>query len=153
MNYQHILFVTDLNSDSTIVADKTKQLLKDNPNARLSVIHVVLDNIIAGGYEIMPLFNYADEKENLEENAKSLKTFIQETELNADEVEVVPALSTAGGIADYADEHNVDLIIIGLHKKTGLLNTLLGNTATAVLNNANCDVLSVVIPEPVEDEK
>ncbi len=151
MNYQHILFVTDLNSDSRIIADKTKQLLKDNPNARLSVIHVVLDNIIAGGYEIMPLFNYADEKENLEENAKSLKTFIQDTELNADEVEVVPALSTAGGIADYADEHNVDLIVIGLHKKTGLLNTLLGNTATAVLNNANCDVLSVVIPELKED--
>ncbi|MBS9781575.1 MAG: universal stress protein [Gammaproteobacteria bacterium] len=151
MNYQHILFVTDLNSDSRIIADKTKKLLKDNPTARLSVIHVVLDNIIAGGYEIMPLFNYADEKENLEENAKSLKAFIQETELNADEVEVVPALSTAGGIADYADEHNVDLIIIGLHKKTGLLNTLLGNTATAVLNNADCDVLSVVIPEPKED--
>lgn len=151
MNYQHILFVTDLNSDSKIVADKTKQLLKDNPTARLSVIHVVLDNIIAGGYEIMPLFNYADEKESLEENAKSLKTFIQETELNADEVEIVPALSTAGGIADYADEHHVDLIVIGLHKKTGLINTLLGNTATAVLNNANCDVLSVVIPELQED--
>ncbi len=153
MNYQHILFVTDLNADSKIVADKTKKLLKDNPTARLSVIHVVLDNIIAGGYEIMPLFNYADEKENLEENAKSLKAFIQETGLNteADEVEVVPALSTAGGIADYADEHSVDLIVIGLHKKTGLLNTLLGNTATAVLNNANCDVLSVVIPEPKED--
>ncbi len=147
MNYQHILFVTDLNADSKIVADKTKRLLKANPTARLSVIHVVLDNIIAGGYEIMPLFNYADEKENLEENAQSLKIFIQDNELNADEVEVVPALSTAGGIADYADEHHVDLIIIGLHKKTGLLNTLLGNTATAVLNNANCDVLSVVIPE------
>ncbi len=151
MNYQHILFVSDLNPDSKIVAEKTKRLLKDNPTARLSVIHVVLDNIIAGGYEIMPLFNYADDKENLEENANQLKTFIKDNELHADEIEVVPALSTAGGIADYADEHHVDLIVIGLHKKTGLLNSLLGNTATAVLNNANCDVLSVLIPEPKEE--
>lgn len=150
MNYQHILFVTDLNKDSDIVAAKARQSLKDNPSAKLSVIHVVLDNIIAGGYEIMPLFNYADDKENLQENAKQLKEFLQNSELDADETEVVPALSTAGGIADYADEHEVDLIIIGLHKKTGLLNSLLGNTATAVLNNANCDVLSVIIPEPTD---
>ncbi|PID66414.1 MAG: universal stress protein [Gammaproteobacteria bacterium] len=151
MNYQHILFVTDLNQDSSIVVNKTKQLLKDNPDARLSVIHVVLDNIIAGGYEIMPLFNYADDKEHLEENAKQLKQFIQDNALHADEIEVVPALSTAAGIADYADEHHVDLITIGLHKKTGLLNSLLGNTATAVLNNANCDVLSVLIPAAKHD--
>lgn len=150
MNYQHILFVTDLNKDSDIVAAKARQSLKDNPSAKLSVIHVVLDNIIAGGYEIMPLFNYADDKENLQENAKQLKEFLKNSGLDADETEVVPALSTAGGIADYADEHEVDLIIIGLHKKTGLLNSLLGNTATAVLNNANCDVLSVIIPEPTD---
>lgn len=148
MNYQHILFVTDLNPDSQIVADKVKCLMKNTDNTKLSVIHVVLDNIIAGGYEIMPLFNYADDKENLQENAKKLKTFLQETDLHADKTDVVPALSTAGGISDYADEHNVDIIVIGLHKKTGLLNSLLGNTATALLNNANCDVLSVVIPEP-----
>ncbi len=58
---------------------------------------------------------------------------------------MVPALSTAGGIADYAQEHDVDLIVIGLHKRKGLLNSLLGNTATAVLNYAGCDVLSVVL--------
>ncbi len=147
MNYQHILFVTDLNPDSIVVAERTKQLLRDNASARLSVLNVVLDNIIASGYEIMPLFNYADEKELLEENAKSLKEFISQSQLNADEIEVISALSTAGGIADYANEHQVDLIVIGLHKKKGLINSLLGNTATAVLVNANCDVLSVFIPE------
>lgn len=147
MSYEHVLFVTDLNKDSHIVAQRVKHILKENPTAKLSAIHVVLDNIIAGGYEIMPLFNYADDKENLQENAKALKAFIHESGLDADETEVVPALSTAGGIADYADEHNADLIVIGLHKKTGLLNSLLGNTSTAVLNNANCDVLSVIIPE------
>lgn len=147
MNYQHILFVTDLQSDSSKVADKVNGVLKNCDNAKLSVVHVVLDNIIAGGYEIMPLFNYADDKENIQENAKALKAFLKETTLHADNTEVVPALSTAGGIADYANEHEVDLIVIGLHKRTGLLNSLLGNTASSVLNYANCDVLTVVLPE------
>lgn len=152
MKYQHLLFVTDLNKDSYVVAERVKEVLKHCDNAKLSVIHIVLDNIIAGGYEIMPLFNYADEKENLQENAQQLKTFLAETKLHADTSEVVSALSTAGGIADYAQEHKTDLILIGLHPKSGVLNTLLGNTATAVLNNAVCDVLTVVIPESTDAE-
>ncbi len=150
MNYKHILFVTDLQSDSPQIANKVSEMLATCPGAKLSVVHVVLDNIIAGGYEIMPLFNYADDKENIQENAKALKSFLKETTLNADNTEVVSALSTAGGIADYANEHDVDLIVIGLHKRTGLLNSLLGNTASAVLNYANCDVLTVVLPEAKE---
>ncbi len=49
MNYKHILFVTDLQSDSQKVADKVNAILKSSPEAKLSVVHVVLDNIIAGG--------------------------------------------------------------------------------------------------------
>lgn len=146
MNYRHILFVTDLLEDSQIVAKRVNEVLSVCDNAKLSVVHIVLDNIIAGGYEIMPLFNYADDKENIQENAKALKEFLSKTPLDADRTAVVSALSTAGGIADYAEEHDVDLVVIGLHKKTGLLNSLLGNTATSVLNNASCDVLTVILP-------
>lgn len=146
MNYQHILFVTDLQQDSQHVADKVKCVLNACPNAKLSVVHVILDNIIAGGYEIMPLFNYADDKENLAENAKALKDFLKSAELKADASEIVPAISTATGIAEYANENAVDLIVMGLHKRTGFLNSLLGNTATSVLNHAECDVLTVIIP-------
>lgn len=150
MNYQHILFVTDLNEDSQVVAEKVHDMFTVCNSAKLSVLHVVLDNIIAGGYEIMPLFNYADDKENIQENAKALKAFIQKTGLDVDTYDVVSALSTSGGITDYANEHKVDLIVIGLHKRTGLLNSLLGNTATAVLNNADCDVFTVLIDNPDE---
>lgn len=151
MNYKHILFVTDLHKDGQKVADKVNEVLKNCDKAKLSVVHVVLDNIIAGGYEIMPLFNYADDKENIQENAKELKAFLKDTTLNADTTDIVPALSTAGGIADYANENDVDLIVIGLHKRTGLLNSLLGNTASGVLNYADCDVLTVMLGEPSDD--
>lgn len=150
MKYQHILFVTDLNDDSQVVAEKVHEMCKACNSAKLSVLYVALDNIIAGGYEIMPLFNYADDKENIQENAKALKVFIKNTGLDVDASDVVSALSTSGGITDYADEHQVDLIMIGLHKRTGLLNSLLGNTATAVLNNADCDVFTVLIENPDE---
>ncbi|MPV86740.1 universal stress protein [Ostreibacterium oceani] len=145
MNYKHILFVTDLEKDSQSVADRVNELLESCQDAKLSVVHIVLDSIIASGYEIMPLFNYADDEENIQENAKSLKAFLKATDLKADRSEVVSALSTAAGIGDYAKAHEVDLIVIGLHKKSGLLNSLLGNTASAVINSTVCDVLSVVI--------
>jgi len=146
MNYRHILFVTDLNKDNQIVADRTKDVLAHSPGAKLSVIHVVLDNIIAGGYEIMPLFNFSDQKQDIKEDHQLLKQFLEKAQLKADNSEIVTALSTTGGIQDYANEHQVDLIVIGLHKKTGLLNSLLGNTASSLLNNTDCDVLTVMIP-------
>lgn len=147
MQYKHILFVTDLQDDSQRVADKTRDVLAACKDAKLSVIHVVLDNIIAGGYEIMPLFNYADDKENLQEHAQALKAFLKASPLRADTTEIVPALSTTGGISDYADEHDVDLIVIGLHEKTGFFSSLLGNTASSLVNNVSCDVLTVFLPE------
>lgn len=45
-------------------------------------------------------------------------------------------------IEEFAEDHDVDLIVIATHSRKGL-QRLLGSTANAVVNDARCDVLSV----------
>ena len=41
-----------------------------------------------------------------------------------------------------ADEHKVDLIVVGSHGRHGI-QLLLGSTANAILHHAKCDVLAI----------
>ena len=50
--------------------------------------------------------------------------------------------STGPEIKRTAEEHDVDLIVVGSHGRHGLA-LLLGSTANAVLHGAPCDVLAV----------
>jgi nucleotide-binding universal stress UspA family protein len=46
-------------------------------------------------------------------------------------------------IVRYADEHRVDLIVMGTHGRRGLAHALLGSVAERVVRNARCPVLTV----------
>ena len=57
----------------------------------------------------------------------------------------VVAGSVAETIIDYADEHQVDLIVMASHGRSGLSRWLYGSIAEKVLHGANCATL--VIPK------
>ena len=46
-------------------------------------------------------------------------------------------------IVRYAREHDIDLIVIGTHGRTGLKHVLLGSVAERVVRKAGCPVLTV----------
>ena len=46
-------------------------------------------------------------------------------------------------IVSYADEHSIDMIVIGTHGRRGLAHPLMGSVAEAVVRKANCPVLTV----------
>lgn len=47
----------------------------------------------------------------------------------------------------FPEEHNIDLIIVGKTTKTSLLDKIfVGNTAKAIVENADCDVIVVKTP-------
>jgi universal stress protein A len=50
-------------------------------------------------------------------------------------------------IVDYAQEHDIDLIVMGTHGRTGLARVLLGSVAETVVRTAPCPVLTVHSPE------
>jgi len=63
---------------------------------------------------------------------------------------VVGAPSTE--IAKFAEEHDIDMIVLGTHGRTGLTRVLMGSVAEAVVRKAPCPVLTLKQPadEPVE---
>jgi universal stress protein A len=85
-------------------------------------------------------------EEELVKNAEqSLKTLQQEHGI-PDAERLVLSGSPKHEIVRFAEEQNVDLIVIGSHGRHGI-GRLLGSTAYPVLHHASCDVLAVRIKE------
>ena len=51
--------------------------------------------------------------------------------------------SAEGAIIEYAESHNIDLIVVGSRGRTGLSKVLLGSVAAKVVSHAHCPVLVV----------
>jgi len=49
----------------------------------------------------------------------------------------------AGSIVEYADGHDVDLIVMGTHGRGGMSHLLMGSVAERVVRTASCPVLTV----------
>jgi len=75
----------------------------------------------------------------------ALTTWRQEAErLGGRAVKTDTAMgSTHPEIVRYADEHAVDLVVIGTHGRTGIAHALLGSTAEKIVRYAHCPVLTV----------
>jgi nucleotide-binding universal stress UspA family protein len=56
--------------------------------------------------------------------------------------EIISSTNIAGGIVDYAEENNIDLIVIGTRGRSGFKKLLLGSVASHVVT-AHCPVLVV----------
>ena len=55
--------------------------------------------------------------------------------------------SPAEEIVKYADDHQIDLIVLGTHGRNGVARLLLGSVAESVVRKARCPVLTVHHPE------
>ncbi|TPW14218.1 MAG: universal stress protein A [Halothiobacillaceae bacterium] len=139
-NYQHILIATDLESDSNIIAERGVALARDQ-QARLSIIHVV--ELIPIDIEDGLIVPQVQALENsLQKLAQSKLTQLV-TDLNLPQTAINVAIGNPKyEITTYAKEQQVDLIVVGKHRRRGLAR-LLGSTANGVVNHALCDTLIV----------
>ncbi|OOS07116.1 universal stress protein A [Moraxella cuniculi DSM 21768] len=144
--YQHILLVTDLKDDTDLVAQKAKWILQTNPDAQLSVLHIVEETVVIGfGYELIPaaaLNNQADDERHKLAKER-LAAILTRNQLPTDHIKISTAISSSKGIVDYCQAHSVDLLVIGRHKRTGLSAWITGATADNVLPNIDSDLLVV----------
>ena len=44
---------------------------------------------------------------------------------------------------DYVREHDIDLLVIGTHGRSGLMHVLMGSVAEKIVRKAPCPVLTV----------
>jgi universal stress protein A len=140
-NYQHILIAADFSSHNQQVIEKAQQLAQLH-NARLSICHIIEDYPITDfAYEPMISVDLDLRDSMLSAAKKQIGTLA--TPLNIPNTQQWVEFGTPKlDIVNLADEHHVDLIIIGSHGRHGL-QLLLGSTANAVLHHAHCDVLAV----------
>jgi nucleotide-binding universal stress UspA family protein len=52
-----------------------------------------------------------------------------------------------GEITRYAEDQDIDLIVMGTHGRSGVARLLMGSVAEKVVRNARCPVLTVHLPE------
>lgn len=142
--YQHVLLVTDLQDDTDLVATRAKWILDKEKQAKLTVLHIV-EETIGFGYEMIPasaLHEMIDD-ERTQSARTRLATVLRRNDLQVHDVKITTAISSRRGIVNYCNNHTVDLIIIGRHKRTGLSAWITDATADSILPEITCDLLVV----------
>lgn len=140
-------------SDADIVADKAKRILAGSPEARLSVLHIVEDEMVRFGYELVPSSSLSGDVDNekWQEARAKLGQFLERNKLEAVNSEVTAAISNSKGIVNYCNKKDVDLLIVGRHERHGIAAWLVGATADSILPDIPCDSLVVKLDKPVPD--
>ncbi|WP_132061180.1 universal stress protein [Halorussus amylolyticus] len=142
-NFEAVLVPTD-GSDAANVAADHGITLAEATDAAMHVVHVV-DLTAASGE-----FGSAEVLDALEKAGQQAVDDVidraDEAELRSVEASIVGG-SPAQGILDYAEERDIDLIVMGTHGRTGLERYLLGSVTEKIVRVADVPVLTVSPPE------
>ncbi|WP_457652950.1 universal stress protein [Rhodocaloribacter sp.] len=84
-------------------------------------------------------------RQEMEKRVKAQAETLGSVDLGALEVAyaVIRDVAAAPAILGYAEEHDVDLIVMGTHGKRGLRRLILGSVAEEVVQLAKCPVLTI----------
>ncbi|WP_447555930.1 universal stress protein [Vreelandella sp. EE22] len=139
MSYHHILVAVDLTKDSQKVLERAIAVSERNEHARISIMHTLEPLGFAYGGDIpMDLTSIQDQ---LDDHAKKRLSEIASPHVKPEDQHVVVGMPDTE-IHRFANDHSVDLIVVGSHGRHGFA-LLLGSTSTGVLHGAPCDVLAV----------
>lgn len=138
-----ILLPTDF-SDHSAAATKYACELATKFDAELHVLHALEVQPDATPTFVLGLAlpNYVKESKAAAEEAM---TIVIDSQWSADRT-VVHAIvegSPKVEIIQYARKHDIDLIVLATHGRTGLSHVIMGSVAEAVVRTAECPVLTV----------
>jgi len=137
--YKHVLIGLDLQPESQQVVERVKSLFPDSA-VQCSLIHVQEPLSFAYGGDI-PM-DLTEVQNQLEEQAKErLAAVGKELGIPTENQHVIIG-QPAHEMHHFANDNNVDLIVVGSHGRHGL-SLILGSTASGVIHGSQCDVLAV----------
>lgn len=141
--FNRVLIPTD-GSDAVRPAVETALNLAETYNATLHVLYVVDQpaSVSGTGEGFTGLDNLLDE---LEEEGHRATDAIAARAKDSD-IETKAAVRRGNprdDILTYATEHDMDLIVMGTHGRTGVKRTLLGSVTEAVVRHSEIPVLTV----------
>jgi universal stress protein A len=145
--YKRIAVAIDLSSESAAIMKRARDVAASDGEIHLLYVQEPMDSVYMGVVPYGPVFVGMDE---VEENLRSeLKQKLDEIGKQHD----VPEASRhflngtpAREIRRFAEENDMDLIVLGTHGQKGV-QLLLGATANSVLHGSSCDVLAVRVYE------
>lgn len=143
--YQHILIAADFSAHTDEVIQRAQALA--GPETQLCLCHIVEDFPLTDfAYEPMISVDSNMRESLLEAGQQQLAEVAKRYGIDAAH-QWVEFGSPGRDIVRIADEHDVDLIVVGSHGRHGI-KVLLGATANAILHHAQCDVLAVRLQDP-----
>ena len=138
--FSKILVGIDGSDESMDAADYALSL-SQKYNAELYALHVIRSDV--------DLFGSHETSEYMTGMRTKGKKYLDKVRLKANEkniqtkTEIISSINIAGGIVDYAESNNVDLIVVGTRGLSGFKKLLLGSNAAHVITYAPCPVLVV----------
>jgi nucleotide-binding universal stress UspA family protein len=135
-----ILVAIDGSDESMDAADLATSISKEY-NAELYALHVIRADV--------DLFGPQETSEFMTKMRNEGEKYLDKVKLKANEknvqikTEIISSMNISGGILDYAEENNFDLIVIGTRGRSGFKRLLLGSVASHVITYAHCPVLVV----------
>ncbi|WP_298610422.1 universal stress protein [uncultured Thiothrix sp.] len=152
--YQHILVPVDFSPVSKRSINRAQELATQY-QARLTILHIVEDvplSVTAFGDVGAIYLTPANQEQQTHSDRVKLADLAKEMNLDSSvKLEVIEGYATSS-ITTYAEENQVDLIVIGHSAKHGLLGLLMGSTAETVTKHAKCDVLVMRVPQTETQE-
>ncbi len=142
MEIKNILFPTDFGAAVQASAPYAADLAR-RYGAKVYVMHVLYD-LSADAWGYGTHFDTDTLYEDMKNSAKTELDALVEKFFSGIETEIKLELGTPyEDIIWFADEKDIDLIVIGSHGRKGLGRVLFGSTAMRVVKNAPCAVLTV----------
>lgn len=139
--YQNVLVPTD-GSDCATGAVEHALSIASACDATLHALNVVDDAAIMGSPGGALPSGYLDNLESFGEEAT--KTLAATASEEGVEVETAVEHGRPGkGIESYGENHNIDLVVMGTHGRSGVERFLLGSTTEEVIRNGSFPVLAV----------
>ena len=135
-----ILVAIDGSDASMDAADYAISISKKY-NVELYALHVIRADV--------DLFGQHETSEFMTRMRNEGEKYLNKVKLKANEkniqikTQIISSTNISGGILDYAEENNVDLIVIGTRGRSGFKKLLLGSVASHVVTYAHCPVLVV----------
>jgi len=138
--FSKILVAID-SSDASMDAADYATAMSQRYNAELYALHVIHADV-----DLYWPHATSDFMRNMRNEGEK---YLNKVKVKANEkdiqikTEIISSKDISGGILNFAEENNIDLIVIGTRGKSGFKRLLLGSVASHVVTYAHCPVLVV----------
>ena len=149
--FSKILVAIDGSDHSMKAAEYAIDIARDNKAQliALAVLDISKVGYAASAFIASPMYGL----DKLEKNRKEAQEWLdkvgkmtsQKSNDNNNDIQfksqIEESMSVAGTIVDYAENQNIDLIVVGSRGRSGFTKLLLGSVASTVVTYATCPVM------------